>query len=149
MARIPVPIPTSTTRFPRRSSWAIKLAKRSLLIFRSGEPGPNRVSAGVGDGPETILQKLVGSRLARIQTKRRGSGDGDKGGRPHKCHAKHRTRHRRLRRNTSTKIVSVVCACGQTALAQKPPALAGLFHSEYKNGASPQVFKKGTPWNVF
>jgi hypothetical protein len=59
--------------------------------------------------------------------------------------AKHRTRHRRLRRNTSTKIVSVVCACGQTALAQKPPALAGFFHSEYKNGASPQVFKREHP----
>jgi hypothetical protein len=48
------------------------------------------------------------SRLARIQTKRRGSGNGDKGCRPHKCHARRRTPYRRRGRNTSTKIV--VCA---------------------------------------
>ena len=63
--------------------------------------------------------------------------------------AKHRTRHRRLRRNTSTKIVSVVCACGQTALAQKPPALAGAFSLRIQMELRHEGVQKGTPWNVF
>ena len=90
------------------------------------------------------------TRLARIQTKRRGSGNGHQGCRPHKCHAKHRTRHRRRRRNAGTKIVSVVCACGQTALAKKPPALAGAFSfRRIKMQLRHEGVQKGTPWNVF
>jgi hypothetical protein len=86
------------------------------------------------------------SRVARIQTKRRGSGNGDKGCRPHKCHARRRTPYRRRGRNTSTKIVVWVRSKGACL---KPPFSWGLFHSDVQTELRAEGVQKETPWNVF